>query len=153
MPNPLFRARVFWLISRMGHAIYGRFPILGRIRGSVAVIRREGGYLVIRRNDGLGLGFPGGIARRKEPPEQAVRREVREETGLSVERAELLFDFRLDKPFPVHTFVFEVNTKGELRESWEGVPVVVGLEELEKGIVVSQRPIVSYLRSNGAALA
>ena len=145
MPKTSLRARFFWLISRAAHAFYTRFPVLGVIRGAVCLIRRDGGYLVIERNDGLGLGLPGGIMRRNEAPEETLRREVREETGLAVETATLVLTFELKKPFPVHTFVFEVSAQGDLRESWEGVPTVVSLEDLQQRIVAPQRPIIDFL--------
>ena len=145
MPKSLLRARIYWLISRSAHAAYSVFPFLGELRGSVAIIRRDGGFLVIVRNDGRGLGFPGGIAGFKEDPEVTMRREVQEETGLAVERAEFLFSFRLEKPFPLLTHVYEASCRGDIRESWEGVPSVVSLEELEQGVVQQQRRVVDYL--------
>jgi 8-oxo-dGTP diphosphatase len=40
---------------------------------------------------GSGWGIPGGFIRAGEQPDEAVRREVREETGLELERVELAF--------------------------------------------------------------
>jgi len=53
-------------------------------RGRVLLLRH-----VLRR--GSGWGIPGGFLARGEQPEEAVRREVREETGLELERVELAF--------------------------------------------------------------
>jgi 8-oxo-dGTP pyrophosphatase MutT (NUDIX family) len=141
---------MYWLISRFAHAAYSTFPMFGAIRGSVGIIRRDGGFLVIARNDGFGLCFPGGIASFREPPESTVRREVTEETGLSVIDAKLLFDFRQQKPIPVHTYVFELTTEGEVQGSWEGKPTLVNLDELQRGIVPEQRPVVEHLINAGS---
>jgi 8-oxo-dGTP pyrophosphatase MutT (NUDIX family) len=139
------RARLFWLISHVAHGLYSRFPIFGPIRGSVAILRRDGGFVVIDRNDGYGLGFPGGIARFGEPPENTVRREVMEETGLKISNPTYQFDYVVPVPFPNHTYVFEAGFDGELRNSWEGSARVATLTELQERIVPQQRRIVEHL--------
>src|SRR5689334_11774342 len=57
-----FKRIAFWLWSRMATAIYRRLPVFGRLRGSNAIIESRGRFLLLRRNDGLGLCFPGGLA-------------------------------------------------------------------------------------------
>jgi len=146
---PSFRSRLFWVISRTAQFLYQHFPVFGALRGSVAIIRRDGGYIAIERNDGLGLGFPGGIARFRETPEKTVRREVLEETGLNITTAAYQFDFRNPKPLPTHTYVFEATAEGELRSSWEGTARIVDLPELQRRIVSPQRQVVDYLLSLG----
>ncbi|HZI20208.1 MAG TPA: NUDIX hydrolase [Pyrinomonadaceae bacterium] len=59
-----------------------------------AVVRDEGGRIlllghVLRR--GSGWGVPGGFIHAGEQPDEAVRREVREEIGLELEEVELAF--------------------------------------------------------------
>jgi 8-oxo-dGTP pyrophosphatase MutT (NUDIX family) len=142
-----FLSRLFWIYSRVAHALYSRFPIFGEIKGAVAIIRRDGGYVVIDRNDGFGLGFPGGISGRRETPEQTVRREVREETGLILTTAEFRFEFHASEPFPNFTRVFEAAAEGKLHSSWEGQARVAPLAELQLRIVPQQRPILEYLLS------
>jgi len=148
VPDPSFRSRLFWLYSRVAHALYCRFPIFGAIRGAVAVIRRDGGFVVIERNDGYGLGFPGGIAHFHEPPENTVRREVHEETGLTITHADHKFRFRAEEPFPNITDVFEATADGEFHSSWEGTVRVATLSELQQHLVTQQRPILEYLLSS-----
>jgi 8-oxo-dGTP pyrophosphatase MutT (NUDIX family) len=142
------RARVFWIISRVGSFLYRHFPIFGRIPGSIAIIRRDGGFLAIRRSDGYGLGLPGGIARPFESAERALRREVREETGLTVVSAELKFAFETSALYPTRTSVFEATVRGSIRDSWEGKVLVVSLTELERNIMATQRPVAEYLKRN-----
>ncbi|HEX7956937.1 MAG TPA: NUDIX hydrolase [Pyrinomonadaceae bacterium] len=59
-----------------------------------AVVSDEGGRVLLLRHvlrPGSGWGIPGGFLTAGEQPEAAVRREVREETGLELESAELAF--------------------------------------------------------------
>lgn len=147
MPDRSLRSRLFWLYSRTANGLYSRFPIFGEIRGAVAVIRRDGGFVVIDRNDGFGLGFPGGIAKFRENPEATVRREVHEETGLTVLSANHLFRFHAAEPYPNVTDVFEATAEGEFRNSWEGTARVASLDDLQQRVVTQQRRIVEYLAS------
>ncbi|QKW09073.1 NUDIX domain-containing protein [Streptomyces sp. NA04227] len=54
-----------------------------------AVVRDDGRLLAIRRADNGSWELPGGVLELDEWPEDGVRREVREETGLDVEVGEL----------------------------------------------------------------
>jgi len=153
VPDLSFRSRLYWIVSRTANALYRRFPIFGEIKGAVAIIRRDGGYVVIERNDGLGLGFPGGISSRRETPEQTVRRETREETGLTITSAEFKFEFHASIPFPNLTRVFEAAAEGETRSSWEGRARIARIEELQQRIVPQQRQIVEYLLALGSPSA
>lgn len=59
-----------------------------------AVVRDERGRVLLLRHTlraGSGWGIPGGFMLAGEQPEEAVRREMREETGLELESAELAF--------------------------------------------------------------
>jgi 8-oxo-dGTP pyrophosphatase MutT (NUDIX family) len=146
------RSRLFWLISRLAIPLYRRFPIFGPLRGAVAIIRRDEGFVAVRRSDGLGLCFPGGNCRPWEPVESAVRREVLEETGLDLTRPEFKFCFHTSVFYPVSTSVFESEATGQLRGSWEGQATIATLAELEIGIIPTQRPIVDYIKSGGKSV-
>jgi 8-oxo-dGTP diphosphatase len=59
-----------------------------------AVVRDERGRVLLLRHTlrpGAGWGIPGGFLAPGEHPEEAVRREMREETGLELESVELAF--------------------------------------------------------------
>lgn len=141
------RSRAFFVFSRVAYAVYARFPIFGTVRGAVAIIRRDEGFVVTERADGYGLGFPGGIAGFRESLDTTVRREVKEETGLRLITAELKFDFFYPKPIPNRTSVYEVTAEGDLRGSWEGAARVASMTELEQHIAPQHRPVLEYLQS------
>ena len=52
--------------------------------GAGVVIEQDGKVLLIDRSDGLGFTVPGGVVRHRETIEQCVLREVREETGYTI---------------------------------------------------------------------
>src|SRR5919205_421240 len=59
-----------------------------------AVVTDEQGRVLLLRHvlrKGSGWGVPGGFLAKGEQPEEAVRRELREETGLELDSAELAF--------------------------------------------------------------
>jgi 8-oxo-dGTP pyrophosphatase MutT (NUDIX family) len=140
------RARLFWLISRIAVFGYRHFPIFGSLPGAIAIIRRDGGFVGVERNDGYGIGFPGGLLRRGESAEQTLRREVLEESGLRILSAEFQFDFENSDLYPTRVDVFEATAEGEMRSSWEGSVGVFTLEELEQKVITSQRKVVQYLK-------
>jgi 8-oxo-dGTP diphosphatase len=59
-----------------------------------AIVSDEGGRVLLLRHvlrKGSGWGVPGGFLTAGEQPEEAVRRELREETGLELDSVELAF--------------------------------------------------------------
>ena len=59
-----------------------------------AVVADEGGRVLLLRHvlrKGSGWGVPGGFLTAGEQPEEAIRRELREETGLELDSVELAF--------------------------------------------------------------
>lgn len=145
MNRRLLSGRLFWLLSRSALAIYSRFPIFGMLTAAVGIVKSEGKYLVIDRNDGRGISFPGGLRHSKELPEATMRREVEEETGLSVREATLLVRYRNSDEVPVEIHAFEVKADGDLRDSWEGTPKWMRLDEMHEHMLPSQKPILNAL--------
>lgn len=77
--------------------VYRRLPVRARRRvvrtmapsftvGAICLIERpDGALLLVRQSYRRGWGVPGGLLKRGEAPEDAARREVREEVGIDVE--------------------------------------------------------------------
>jgi 8-oxo-dGTP diphosphatase len=78
--RPIFwLARAYWLVSRP------------RTRGATAIICYKDEILLVKNTYGKGRWlFPGGGVEKKELPEQAVRREIKEELGISMTEVNLL---------------------------------------------------------------
>jgi len=137
----------FKVIAKAAIAVYSRFPLFGDLRAAVAVLRHNGLILVIDRNDGRGLSFPGGLTHPKESAESSMRREVKEETGLEVEQARLLFEYRTTSDVPCVVAVFQATANGTLAGSWEGTPRWLPLLEVQSKILPSQMEIVRRISS------
>jgi len=150
-PLESLRRRLFWIVARTCLALYRRFPLFGTLRASLAIIQRNQQFLIIQRNDGRGLSFPGGLAGWKEAAEDTVRREVLEETGLTVTGYQLCLRFHSTADVPCDVCVFEVQATGDLKNSWEGSPRWMTLAEFEPKMLRSQRPVVELLRKMYAA--
>ena len=138
----------FSVISRLGLAVYSRFPIFGSLRASLALIRDGDQVLVIQRSDGRGLSLPGGLAYVWEDSKRALMREILEETGLSVTQARFVFEYHASADIPCLVSVFEVEAEGELSDSWEGCPCWLPLEEARTSLIASQRRILDNLIPN-----
>ncbi|MGH9393992.1 MAG: NUDIX domain-containing protein [Terriglobales bacterium] len=115
-----FSANLFRLCSRAFVAVYGRFPLFGDLRSSVAIIQRGDQFLLQHRSDGLGWAFPGGTALFWENPEQTLRRELLEETGMEMVSCRALFQYRDCAFVPSRISVFAAEVAGTPRGSWEG---------------------------------
>jgi len=79
-----------WFVRRAGvWLVQPRFAVTAG-----AVVYDERGRVLLLRHvlrKGSGWGIPGGFLASGEQPEEAVRREMREETGLELEQVELVF--------------------------------------------------------------
>lgn len=79
-----------------------------------AVVPQDGRVLLVRRANEPGLGLwalPGGFVDRGEPPADALRREVEEETGLRVEVGRLVGVYA-EPGHPVVLLVYEARPRG-----------------------------------------
>lgn len=80
-----------------------------------AVITDERGRVLLlkhRFRPGTGWGMPGGFMETGEQPEEALRRELREEVGLEVEKVKLLATRAFQKPRQVE-LVFTARAIGD----------------------------------------
>ncbi|MGO8795796.1 MAG: NUDIX hydrolase [Candidatus Sulfotelmatobacter sp.] len=141
------KRRVFWIIARICFTAYRHFPLFGTLRASIGIIQREGKFLIIHRNDGRGLCLPGGISNRNEAEIATLRREILEETGLSVVAQEFKLKYFSDADVPCNISVFEVQATGEVRNSWEGSAQWNTVAEVEARLMPSQRPVLELLKA------
>jgi 8-oxo-dGTP pyrophosphatase MutT (NUDIX family) len=110
-------------------------------------MRCDNAFLVIVRNDGCGVSFPSGLQYPWENSEQALCREVREETGLDVTRSFVKLRYYSSAEVPVNLTVFEMEALGRLRGSWEGMSCWLHMAELRTSILPSQRWILELLEN------
>ena len=63
------------------------------VTAGAVVVDDEGRVLLLKHvfRPGSGWGIPGGFLEKGEQPDEAIRRELREETGLELETTEILF--------------------------------------------------------------
>lgn len=87
----------------------------------MAIIERDSKYLVLNLSYRNGFNFPGGLVEPFESLEEALKREVREETGLVVQNFRY-FTSQKDKQygFPVLVTAFIVEADGTIKSSSEG---------------------------------
>ena len=111
-----------------------------------AVIRDERGRVLLLEHvfrAGSGWGIPGGFIKRGEQPEEALRRELREEIGLELEETELAFVRTLKRPAQVEV-IFRCRPRGVLgpssleikRAQW------FGMDALPESLTRDQRRII-----------
>lgn len=93
------------------------------IRASLAIIEKEGKVLgVSRKHDPTDFGFPGGKVDLNETFEQALIREVYEETGLTIQSHKLLYEECLEnhiQVFIVYPQHFELNSRESGMLEWK----------------------------------
>jgi 8-oxo-dGTP pyrophosphatase MutT (NUDIX family) len=145
------KKHLFWIVSRTGRFLYSHFPVFGPLKAAMGIIEKDGAFLMIERNDGRGVSFPGGLSLPWERAEQAMVREVLEETGLRVTKSALRLRYYSSADIPVHVTVFDVEVEGLVRGSWEGTPRWLQLTELRGRVIPGQRRVVEMLDSAGAA--
>ena len=82
---------------------------------AAAVVTDDRGRVLLLKHvfrDGSGWGIPGGFLQAGEQPEEALRRELREEVGLELESVEIAF-VRTMRGTPQIEIVFRARPRGE----------------------------------------
>ena len=112
------------------------------INGSLCYIFHENRVLLLKRNRAPYIGLwsaPGGKMEHGESPQDAVIREIEEETGLCIEQPVLKgLQSSIDIHYPVHwmLYIFVATTfSGDLIDSVEGIlqwHPIVSLQQLDR---------------------
>ncbi len=133
---------------------------MDRVRVAAGVIRREDGrVLVSRRPPGKHMAgaweFPGGKVRPPETPRQTLTRELREELGIVVRRAEELM--RYEQAYPDRLIELHFFTVEEYQGAPSGMEAQAIAWELPEhlgdlGFLPADRPLVELLIQQTASL-
>lgn len=123
-----------------------------QVTAGAVVINEEGRVLLLKHvfRPGSGWGVPGGFLEKGEQPEEAIRRELMEETGLELESAELAFIRAHKKPARVEIIYrcrargAEVKLEGYEIKSGEWFPP----DQLPSDLSQDQRWIIKTVMSN-----
>lgn len=118
------------------------------------ILDQQGRVLLLhhRFRAGSGWGIPGGFIEKGEQPEEALRRELREEIGLELELAELAFVRTLKRPTQIE-MIFRCRTRGPTpqpqsmeikRAAW------FTLDELPPELSEDQRRLIRRTLPDGA---
>ncbi len=118
-----YKIRAFILIhiSRILSAILN--VELPPVVSVTALIKKNQELLFIDLSYLNGIGLPGGLVKVNEDIGNALKREIKEETGFDVINSKYLFSIPSSfRDIPTISIVFEVEVSGELNSSNEGKP-------------------------------
>jgi 8-oxo-dGTP diphosphatase len=119
-----------------------------------AVVTDDAGRVLLLKHvfrAGSGWGIPGGFMEQGEQPEEALRRELREEVGLELARAEIALVRTLRKPRQVE-IIFRCRPNGPVgRNSMEIKSADwFAPDDLPRGLSKDQRELIGRVLNNGA---
>lgn len=119
-----------------------------------AVITDGGGRVLLLNHvfrSGSGWGIPGGFIEKGEQPEEALRRELREEIGLELERVEIAFVRTLKRPSQVE-IIFRAQAHGATESQSVEIKSAdwFALDNLPKGLTRDQHKLIERALDNGA---
>jgi 8-oxo-dGTP diphosphatase len=122
-----------------------------QVTAGAVVVNQEGRVLLLKHvfRPGGGWGIPGGFLEKGEQPDDAVRRELREETGLELESAEIAF-IRAHEKLARVEIIYRCRAQGEVK--LEGYEIKSGdwfsPEELPSDLSHDQRWIIRTVMSD-----
>jgi ADP-ribose pyrophosphatase YjhB (NUDIX family) len=119
-----------------------------------AVVTDEDGRVLLLSHvfrPGSGWGIPGGFMEKGEQPEEALRRELREEVGLELERAEIALVRTLKRPRQVE-IIFRCRPDGQLGRRNLEIKSAQWFEpdRLPPELSADQRQLIGRVLNNGA---
>lgn len=119
-----------------------------------AVIFNDAGEVLLLKHRfrmGNGWGIPGGFLEPGEQPEEALRRELREEVGLEVERVELISTRSFKKPRQVE-ILFRCRANAEVKSQTIEVERAgwFSVESLPAGLSRDQRLLIEGAQLHSA---
>ena len=123
------------------------------VTAGALIFNNEGKVLLLKHRfrSGSGWGIPGGFLEAGEQPEEAMRRELREEIGLEVEQVEIFTSRSFTKPRQVE-ILFRCRANTEVK------PLTIEVERAEwfsvqalpEGLPKDQRPLIERAATCGA---
>lgn len=110
---------LFYLFKLLSKLLFVEFPPLFSV---AALIEKEGKLLFLDLSYQNGLGLPGGMVAGGETLEEALSREVVEETGLKITQSQYFTSVAVSsfRGLPTSSVIFLVKTSGQIRASEEG---------------------------------
>jgi ADP-ribose pyrophosphatase YjhB (NUDIX family) len=141
-----------WRLKRLG--VWLTEPRFAATAG--AIITDEGGRVLLLRHvfrGGSGWGIPGGFIEKGEQPEEAVRRELREEVGLELAEVRLIQARTLRETQQIE-FLFRARARrgSEARPESAEIRGVGWFEPdaLPEGLSADQRRLIARALESGA---
>jgi ADP-ribose pyrophosphatase YjhB (NUDIX family) len=134
--------------SMLNFLMAGNLPPFGCV---CAIVEKEKQFLVVELIDGYVV-FPGGFMRWHESPEQTLRREGQEETGLFIRAKDLIGLYpctaRSITQMSTLTMVYQAEVvSGTLKKSIEGRPLWIAADALPGKLASDYHRILEeYLR-------
>jgi 8-oxo-dGTP pyrophosphatase MutT (NUDIX family) len=111
------------------------------------IVKEERGYLAVRRNNGDSV-FPGGFVRWREHPEDAARREGKEETGYEISIGEMVgYQIYVSKRWDMMS-ALNLIYSGEIENgiihhgSMEGKPYWLAEEDVSQRLAPSAQDVL-----------
>jgi ADP-ribose pyrophosphatase YjhB (NUDIX family) len=109
---------VIFIVKIISKIFFVEFPPIFSV---TALINKNGKLLFLDLSYLKGLGFPGGIVKAGEKLEESLKREVLEETGLTVVKSKYVDSVKSKvNGISKVSVIFIVEVKGKIRDSEEG---------------------------------